>query len=242
MTMEGLSLLLWIMVAMTTDVGFAQETDMFDFSNIDEPMDGFGSTPVKSRIDKCRSNRHVCSTILRYPGNQTFSDGVHCLCPGCTEEWGENDNQSFTWVHYERHEQLVQYRFCIPVMPERTCDKDDLAVVMETETSNWRVYMAMARCKCPNNVFQLSNWWKRNKVWMYEYGCQKKSCEKNNSLCSKIYIDKVHDSALGYEFQCACPTGYNCPSDREPEMESLVDHIGHYVPMYCRPARNSGQV
>jgi len=67
----------------------------------------------------------------------------------------------------------VQYRFCIPVIPEKTCAPKELAVVMETETTNWRVYMSTARCKCRNNIYQLSNWWKRNKVWMYEYHCEK---------------------------------------------------------------------
>ncbi|KAK3610096.1 hypothetical protein CHS0354_032191 [Potamilus streckersoni] len=192
--------------------------------------------------NQCQSNAHVCTSLMKYPDEQVFNEGPYCKCPGCTSSWQE-DRQSLTWPHYERADKTVQYRFCIPIIPDKDCQLDELAVTMETETDGWSPHVREVRCACPGNIYELVGWWRHKThlsnnmtgLWIYEYYCHKPSCETDKSLCAKIYMDKEHEMTVGYHFQCACPKGYKCPSDIEDDdkLDYSNDSRGVYVPRYC---------
>ncbi|KAL3891790.1 hypothetical protein ACJMK2_004037 [Sinanodonta woodiana] len=155
-------------------------------------------------------------------------------------------NMHFTVAYLRpfKSDKTVQYRFCIPIIPDRDCQLDELAVTMETETDGWSPHVREVRCACPGNMYELVGWWRHKThlsnnttgLWIYEYYCDKPTCETDKSLCAKVYMDKEHEMTVGYHFQCACPRGYKCPSDIEDEdkVDYSNDSRGVYVPRYCQ--------
>ncbi|XP_052765474.1 uncharacterized protein LOC128206831 [Mya arenaria] len=199
----------------------------------------------------CQSNAHVCTSLMRYADGTEVNEGPYCLCDGCGEKWVSDDLMSLSWPHYERADRTVQYRFCVPILPQRECDPGDLAVTMGTSTSEWSPHVREARCSCPENTYQLLGWWRhptskhnnRTGQWIYEYFCEKPQCERDNALCAKIYVDRYSGDTdqkdhmvIGYNFLCACSQGFKCPDrDDEDDKELLEsDHRGIYVARYCQ--------
>jgi len=86
-------------------------------------------------------------------------------------------------------DRTVQYRFCVPIIPERLCDPGDLAITMATSTQSWNPFIREARCACPESTYQLLGWWRhptsqhdnRTGQWIYEYSCE------------KVFQTKLHD-------------------------------------------------
>lgn len=210
-------------------------------------------TEAENYRDKpvCRSNAHVCTSIMKYPDGTEFDEGPYCQCPGCSSAWRKDDFQSLSWPHYEKADRTVQYKFCAPIIPERPCEPGDLAVTMGTAMSEWSPHVREARCACPDSVYQLMGWWRhpahnadnRTGQWIYEYFCEKPVCTEELSPCAKIYIDRQghsDDVILGYNFLCACPHGYKCPDrDEDTKYDLQHDARGKYIPRYCQVIHRS---
>ncbi|KAH3709861.1 uncharacterized protein LOC127857700 [Dreissena polymorpha] len=197
---------------------------------------------------QCKSNAHVCTSLMRYPDGTEFDEGPYCQCPGCVNKWIANDYMSLSWPHYERADKTVQYRFCVPIIPERECQPGDLAVTMATTSGEWSPHVREARCACPDNMYELLGWWRHHmskydnntSQWIYEYFCEKPQCETDRALCSKIYVDQLTDGSkpivTGYNFLCSCADGFKCPDrDESDERKETIetDHRGTYIPRFC---------
>ncbi|KAL5014243.1 hypothetical protein ScPMuIL_008513 [Solemya velum] len=190
--------------------------------------------PKGKVLDPCKSNGHVCTSLMQYADGQVFNEGPYCTCKGCTTEWKKGDSNTMTWTYHEQVDKTVQYHFCIPIMPERVCSSEEIAITMVTEVSGWNVHMREARCKCEDDVFKLDGWWRKNNLWFYEYVCHKNKCS-SDALCAKIYVDEEDKMTLGYEFMCTCPLDQKCPTDRNEEKRSRKDKKGKYIPKFCEP-------
>ncbi|XP_045181478.1 U-scoloptoxin(11)-Sm7a-like [Mercenaria mercenaria] len=199
---------------------------------------------------QCKSNAHVCTSLMKYPDGSEFDEGPYCKCPGCSSKWLTGDDQSLSWPHYERADKTVQYKFCVPILPKRECEPGDLAITMGTTTGEWSPHIREARCACPDNLYQLLGWWRhptqklnnRTGQWIYEYFCEKPECTEERSPCAKIYIDQQDgdELILGYNFLCACPQGYKCPDRDEDETHEIEsDFRGTYIPRYCKVTHKS---
>ncbi|XP_060571621.1 uncharacterized protein LOC132729812 [Ruditapes philippinarum] len=199
----------------------------------------------------CRSNAHVCTSLMRYPDGSEFDEGPYCRCPGCSSKWQAGSDQSLSWPHYERADKTIQYKFCTPILPKRECEPGDLAITMGTTAGEWSPHIREARCACPDNLYQLLGWWRhpaqkhhsnRTGQWIYEYFCEKPECTAEMSPCAKIYVDREagEELILGYNFMCACPSGYKCP-DRDVDESNEVekDFRGTYIPRYCKVTHKS---
>lgn len=210
----------------------------------------FGESPPEEK-PPCKSNAHVCTSIMKYPDGSVFNEGPYCLCPGCSSKWQADDFMSMSWPHYERADKTVQYRFCVPIIPKRLCDHGDLAVTIATAVGEWNPHVRDARCACPNNMYQLIGWWRHPSMkaynssnqWIYEYFCEKPTCIEEQTPCAKIYINKQEDgkdSVIGYNFMCGCPHGYKCP-DRDDDVQEVVetDDRGTYIPKFCQVIHRS---
>ncbi|KAL4217645.1 hypothetical protein ACF0H5_022387 [Mactra antiquata] len=194
----------------------------------------------------CKSNAHVCTSIMKYPDGTEFDEGPYCQCPGCSSTWRTDDQQSLSWPHYQRADKTVQYKFCVPIIPERECEPGALAVTLGTSMGDWSPHIREARCACPDNLYQLLGWWRHptykhdNKTgqWIYEYFCEKPECTLEKSPCAKIYISHAHEEEVvaGYNFLCSCPSGYKCPDkDDDDKHELETDFRGTYLPRFCKP-------
>lgn len=207
-----------------------------------------------ARINKdqqCKSNAHVCTSLMKYPDGSEFDEGPYCQCPGCSSKWLSGDDQSLSWPHYERADKIIQYKFCNPILPKRECEHGDLAITIGTMMGEWSPHIREARCACPHNMYQLLGWWRhplqkhsnRTGQWIYEYFCEKPECYAEKSPCSKIYVDRQEEGEeliLGYNFLCACPQGYKCPDREENETHELqTDFRGTFIPRYCKVIHKS---
>lgn len=63
----------------------------------------------QSKGDKpqCKSNAHVCTSIMKYPDGREFDEGPYCQCPGCSSKWQTDDYKSLSWPHYERGNTVI---------------------------------------------------------------------------------------------------------------------------------------
>lgn len=78
-------------------------------------------------------------------------------------------------------DKIVQYKFCIPIIPKQECERGELAVTMATTMGEWNPHIRDARCACPDKMYQLLGWWRHHTYkndnntgqWIYEYFCEK---------------------------------------------------------------------
>ncbi|XP_041361162.1 U-scoloptoxin(11)-Ssd2a-like [Gigantopelta aegis] len=166
-------------------------------------------------LPACKSTRHVCTSIMKYPDGLEANEGPYCTCTTgekCSENWMGNDGRAFTWQHYERAHWEVQYMFCTSQTPDNLCNHNEMAAVIETETSAWRPYLAAPRCRCSQNRYMLQGWEKKDGVWRYYYFCDQDECHGPNRPCAKIDLDfsNAEDQVKQVELLCACPKYYMC--------------------------------
>ncbi|CAI9719017.1 Hypothetical predicted protein [Octopus vulgaris] len=187
----------------------------------------------------CKSNAHVCRTLMQYKDgeedNFIVDEGKNCACDNCSTTWSEHDRYSFTWQHFKRLDMIVQYKLCGPIMPERICNDDEVAALMETEVNGWHIHMREERCRCKNNIFYLRGWEKRNNLWIYEYRCKKVVCATDGAVCAKVYVNRALGEALKYQFTCLCQNSRQCVTEVDivPNMYTDDDEHGEYVPRMC---------
>ncbi|KAK7461552.1 hypothetical protein BaRGS_00038698 [Batillaria attramentaria] len=225
------------------------------------------SLSLTQDVKECAGN-HVCTTLMRYPDGYTADEGPNCRCRHdqqiCTpDKWEEDRPEStLTWQHYERSHWLVQYKFCSPIYTDqRMCNTQDgeRAAVITTDVKSWQPHLDVARCRCPDNLFQLMGWKREGNLWKYFYNCHKPECRpgllttaptRNSDRlpCSKIYIDpyKSSDKVLEVSFLCACPEGQMCPGrlhkkTEDGDLETESDEQGTFVYKYCENTKLSRQ-
>ncbi|XP_064597640.1 uncharacterized protein LOC135464083 [Liolophura sinensis] len=209
--------------------------DSHDFEISDDEERDPPTRPKEREIQHCVNTNSVCHTLMQYRDGHTVDEGSNCECGGCSNKWNQHDRKSLTWHHYERNDWLVQYRFCAPIIPERECENNEVAAILETEVDVWNIRMRKARCRCPSGEYYTSGWMKTNGKWRYEYVCRLPICELDQ-MCTKIYVDLEEEVKTGFQFNCACPDEYLC--DTEYDVTGLEsweeDETGDYVANKCK--------
>ncbi|XP_074656966.1 uncharacterized protein LOC141910142 [Tubulanus polymorphus] len=173
---------------------------------------------------KCDDNYQVvCQTIMKLPRGETLEEIPYCNCPACTHiSWDSKDSKSMTWVHHEKSDWMVQYKFCKPLEEMRTCvEGDEIAIQLETDIQKWNPRLKLKRCECPvdpntgeRQPYRLKWWKKVGGKWVYSYSCTHRKCTPSERYCVKRYIDPA-DRTTEYNFQCTCAPEYYCPTDYE---------------------------
>ena len=70
---------------------------------------------------------------------------------------------------------LVQYKFCEPIIPRRTCaDQDVVAAVVEADSNGWNPRLKSMHCRCPKGFYHLRGWIRESaQHWDYHYTCER---------------------------------------------------------------------
>ena len=135
-----------------------------------------------------------------------------CTCPGgntCPRGWDTAPGKTITRSLLSTGKE-VQYKlnYCTAPPTERTCENEEIAVVMSGVL--YPDVVDTVNCACPNNEYNLH----LKRAYFvspfrisHEFVCRMRTCNMNTSdrrVCKKIKKNRVT------EYRCMCPENYEC--------------------------------